>query len=431
MSTVIQFQDVSKQYRLGEVGTGALAEDLQRAWAKLLRKPDPFAKLGAENDRENKGGDYVWALKDVSFEVAQGEVLGIIGRNGAGKSTLLKLLSRITAPTTGTIKARGRIASLLEVGTGFHPELTGRENIYLNGAILGMSRSEVSKQLDQMIDFSGCAKYIDTPVKRYSSGMIVRLGFAVAAHLECEILVVDEVLAVGDIEFQRKCFGKMKDVASCGRTVLFVSHNMGAVSQLCQRGIVFERGRIAMEDSVSACVERYLAVDSDAFVTFTAKESSALSFHSVRIVNQRGTTTKSFFYDEPICIEMRYTNRACDPFTELGVRILSQEGVIVFTTQRSNRLSTQLSNESNLARVTIPGGFLTPGNYAITIGAHVPHKEILDLRESSVGFRIEETGSEFSSYSTDRYGVVFCECDWEDHSIQTAAVNTQESHDRH
>jgi lipopolysaccharide transport system ATP-binding protein len=431
VSAAIQFQEVSKLYRLGEVGTGALAGDVQRVWAKLRGKPDPFAKLGSVNDRENEGGDYVWALKDVSFEVEQGEVLGIIGRNGAGKSTLLKLLSRITAPTTGTIKARGRIASLLEVGTGFHPELTGRENIFLNGAILGMRRSEVSKQLDKMIDFSGCAKYIDTPVKRYSSGMIVRLGFAVAAHLECEILVVDEVLAVGDIEFQRKCFGKMRDVASGGRTVLFVSHNMGAVSQLCRRGIVFERGRIAMEDSVSACVERYLAVDSDAFVRFEPKGSSGVSFHSVRIVNKLGATSKSFFYDEPIIVEIHYTNRACDPFTELGVRVLSQEGVIVFTTQRSNHIATQLSGETNLARVKIPGGFLTPGNYAISIGAHVPHKEIFDLRESSVGFRIEETGSEFSSYSSERYGVVFCECDWEDHAIPQEELDRRVSHGRH
>jgi len=258
VSTAIQFQDVSKQYRLGEVGTGTLADDLHRAWAKLLGKPDPFAKVGVENNREEIGGEYIWALKDISFEVEQGEVLAIIGRNGAGKSTLLKLLSRIMAPTTGTIKARGRIASLLEVGTGFHPELSGRENIYLNGAILGMTRGEVTKQLDAMIDFSGCAKYIDTPVKRYSSGMTVRLGFAVAAHLECEILIVDEVLAVGDIDFQKKCIEKMQSISSGdGRTVLFVSHNLVSLRNLCQKGLVLQNGHVSFHGTADEAVSTY------------------------------------------------------------------------------------------------------------------------------------------------------------------------------
>ncbi|MFG0261471.1 MAG: ABC transporter ATP-binding protein [Novipirellula sp. JB048] len=250
MSTAILFENVSKQYRLGEVGTGALSHDLHRTWAKLRGKADPFATVGALNDREStekETSDYTWALKDISLDVQQGEILGIIGRNGAGKSTLLKLLSRVTAPTTGCIKAKGRIASLLEVGTGFHPELTGRENIYLNGAILGMRRHEITKQLDEIVEFSGCVKYIDTPVKRYSSGMMVRLGFAVAAHLQCEILVVDEVLAVGDAEFQKKCIGRMKDVASGGRTILFVSHNQQAIRTLTSKVIILEFGCLKFE----------------------------------------------------------------------------------------------------------------------------------------------------------------------------------------
>ena len=231
--TVIEIRNLSKIYRLGEVGTGTLSHDLNRWWHRVRGKEDPFLKLGQENKREVKGGDYVWALKDVNFDVKQGEVLGIIGKNGAGKSTLLKLLSRVTAPSTGTFKAKGRIASLLEVGTGFHPELTGRENIFLNGAILGMTKSEIKRKFDEIVDFAGVERYIDTPVKRYSSGMYVRLAFGVAAHLESEILIVDEVLAVGDAEFQSKCLGKMSEVtASEGRTVLFVSHNMGAVKNL-------------------------------------------------------------------------------------------------------------------------------------------------------------------------------------------------------
>lgn len=231
--TVIRVENLSKQYRLGMVGAGTLREDLIGLWYKIRGKEDPYLSLGETNDRSKAGNsDYVWALRDVNFEVKQGEVLGIIGKNGAGKSTLLKLLSRVTAPTTGSIKAKGRIASLLEVGTGFHPELTGKENIYLNGAIMGMRRSEISRKLDEIIDFAGVERYVDTPVKRYSSGMYVRLAFAVAAHLEPEILIVDEVLAVGDAEFQKKAIGKMQDVSSGqGRTVLFVSHNMKAVNR--------------------------------------------------------------------------------------------------------------------------------------------------------------------------------------------------------
>ena len=288
MTTAIRIESVSKLYRLGTVGTGTIAHDLNRWWHQIRGKEDPYAKIGQVNDRTKaakgeeqraegdasdpslgsppsalrsraSGPDYVWALRDINLEVQQGEVLGIIGRNGAGKSTLLKLLSRVTAPTTGSIKTKGRIASLLEVGTGFHPELTGRENIFLNGAILGMKRYEIAGQLDEIVDFSGCAKYVDTPVKRYSSGMMVRLGFAVAAYLRSEILIIDEVLAVGDSEFQKSCVAKMRSIHHQGRTILVVSHNMYVVRSICQRGVALTVGTITDDGDVNSVADRYLA----------------------------------------------------------------------------------------------------------------------------------------------------------------------------
>ena len=257
----IEFNNVGKMYRLGRVGTGTLSHDLNRWWTmNVLRKEDPYLRIGETNDRSKKGhSDYVWALRDISFKVEQGDVVGIIGKNGAGKSTLLKLLSRITSPSTGSIRYQGRIASLLEVGTGFHSEMTGRENIYMNGSIMGMTKKEITRKLDEIVDFAGVERYLDTPVKRYSSGMTVRLGFAVAAFLEPEILVVDEVLTVGDAEFQKKAIGKMNDVAKGeGRTVLFVSHNMAAVKNLCTRGVVLQNGMLAYDGSTDEAVNYYL-----------------------------------------------------------------------------------------------------------------------------------------------------------------------------
>ena len=256
---ILKAENISKQYRLGQVGTGTLSHDINRWWHKIRGKENPYLKIGETNDRSTKGtSDYVWALQDINFEVERGEVLGIIGKNGAGKSTLLKILSKVTAPTAGSIKSRGRIASLLEVGTGFNGEMTGRENIFLNGAILGMTKKEIASKLDEIIEFSGCERYIDTPVKRYSSGMTVRLAFAVAAFLEPEILVIDEVLAVGDAEFQKKAIGKMQDISrEGGRTVLFVSHNMAAVKSLCTRGIVLENGIVVFEGKIDDALEVY------------------------------------------------------------------------------------------------------------------------------------------------------------------------------
>ncbi len=256
----IKVENLSKAYQLGQIGTGTISRDLERFWTTKIRgKEDPFLKIGQTNDRTVKGeSDIVWSLKDINFEIEQGDAVGIIGRNGAGKSTLLKLLSRVTAPTTGNIKVKGRIASLLEVGTGFHPELTGRENIYLNGAILGMRKKEITRKFDEIVDFSGVERYIDTPVKRYSSGMYVRLAFAVAAHLESEILIVDEVLAVGDSEFQKKCLGKMSNVSKGeGRTVLFVSHNISSIKSLCNKGLFLENGNLKKSGKISEIIEAY------------------------------------------------------------------------------------------------------------------------------------------------------------------------------
>ncbi len=257
---ILKAENISKQYRLGQVGTGTMAHDLNRWWHQIRGKENPYLKIGDINDRSTKGtSDYVWALQDINFEVERGEVLGIIGKNGAGKSTLLKILSKVTAPTTGNIKFKGRVASLLEVGTGFHGEMTGRENIFLNGAILGMTKKEIASKLDEIIDFSGCERYIDTPVKRYSSGMYVRLAFAVAAFLDPEILIVDEVLAVGDAEFQKKAIGKMQDISrSGGRTVLFVSHNMDSIMRLCSKSILLKNGRIIDYDITSKVIDNYL-----------------------------------------------------------------------------------------------------------------------------------------------------------------------------
>ena len=259
-NTVIEFNNVGKQYILGTIGTGTLSQDLNRWWAHIRGKEDPYLKIGETNDRTQKGDSrFVWALRDINFKIEQGDVVGIIGKNGAGKSTLLKILSRVTSPTTGDIKIKGRIASLLEVGTGFHPEMTGRENIFMNGSIMGMTKTEIKSKFDEIVDFAGVAKYVDTPVKRYSSGMMVRLGFAIAAHLEPEILVVDEVLAVGDAEFQKKAIGKMQDVSKGeGRTVLFVSHNMAAVRSLCTRGILLKNGMVDFVGSIPATLDHYL-----------------------------------------------------------------------------------------------------------------------------------------------------------------------------
>ncbi len=332
--TAIEFENISKQYRLGLVSTKTLSHDLNRWWqTSILGKEDPYLKIGETNDRSKKGeSDYVWALKDINFKVEQGDVVGIIGKNGAGKSTLLKLLSRVTGPTIGTIRARGRIASLLEVGTGFHPEMTGRENIYLNGAIMGMTKAEIDRKLDEIVDFSGCERYLDTPVKRYSSGMTVRLGFAVAAHLDPEILVVDEVLAVGDAEFQKKAIGKMQDVSRGeGRTVLFVSHNMGAVRNLCTSGLVLKNGQIDFMGTSEESIEHYLTfnkleeecIKKVFYTPETMPDSKDVGFLSIEF--EKGNN--SFSTLEPIVFKIKIKANKTVEDCRINTTIFSREEI--------------------------------------------------------------------------------------------------------
>ncbi len=335
--TAIEFENISKQYRLGLVSTKTLSHDLNRWWqTSILGKEDPYLKIGETNDRATKGeSEYVWALKDINFKIEQGDVVGIIGKNGAGKSTLLKLLSRVTGPTTGTIRARGRIASLLEVGTGFHPEMTGRENIYLNGAIMGMTKAEIDRKLDEIVDFSGCERYLDTPVKRYSSGMTVRLGFAVAAHLDPEILVVDEVLAVGDAEFQKKAIGKMQDVSKGeGRTVLFVSHNMASIRALCRMGVLLENGMVRMTDDIESVVSTYQRIssskaDTDLALRTDRKGNGKIRLVDMEVCNIHGEKVDSISTGDPFQIVLYLKNNAwtsAEVVKELSVGINDEYG---------------------------------------------------------------------------------------------------------
>jgi lipopolysaccharide transport system ATP-binding protein len=363
---ILKAENISKQYRLGVVGTGTLSHDINRWWHKIRGKEDPYLKIGEANQREEAGSSpYVWALKDINFEVQQGEVLGIIGKNGAGKSTLLKILSKVTNPTTGIIKSRGRIASLLEVGTGFHPELTGRENVFLNGAILGMTKAEIRAKLDEIISFSGCERYIDTPVKRYSSGMKVRLAFAVAAHLEPEILVVDEVLAVGDAEFQKKAIGKMQDISrGDGRTVLFVSHNMAAVQSLCTRAIVLEHGRVIYEGKTSEVISNYLnsKKESSAFISKLNNdfiESISLENGKIRTnYFEVGDHFKLSVNFKQVVLNEKYQNLG------MGFYITKNGNIVAGDT---TYFAKNFELNSKFVHYRIPNLHLTPGNYSISI----------------------------------------------------------------
>jgi len=374
MSVILKAENISKQYRLGQVGTGTLGHDLNRWWASLRGKEDPYLKVGAVNDRSAKANeDYVWALRDINFEVKQGEVLGIIGKNGAGKSTLLKILSRVTSPTTGSIKTRGRIASLLEVGTGFHGELTGRENIFMNGAILGMTKNEIKSKLDEIIDFSGCEMYIDTPVKRYSSGMTVRLGFAVAAHLEPEILVIDEVLAVGDAEFQKKAIGKMQDLSiGQGRTVLFVSHNMASVKSLCTRGIVLEKGCNVYEDTADKAVSYYLKEYQDEsnqelrFRTDRIGDTTIFKFEEITIEDIFGNYVTSLISGQSYKFRIKFSRAEIIDIRKILVTIGikdNQDNLICFWS--FDELGFSFNNNSNSIILNIPKFMLRAGNYRI------------------------------------------------------------------
>jgi len=414
---IIHVENLSKAYQIGQIGTGTISRDIERFWiTKVLGKDDPFLKIGETNDRSSKGtSDIVWSLKDINFEINQGEAVGIIGKNGAGKSTLLKLLSRVTAPTNGEIKVKGRIASLLEVGTGFHPELSGRENIYLNGAILGMRKKEITSKLDEIIDFSGVERYIDTPVKRYSSGMYVRLAFAVAAHLESEILIVDEVLAVGDAEFQKKCLGKMGDISKGqGRTVLFVSHNMAAVKSLCSRGIFLENGMVKKDDIVERAVGAYLSGDSESQNQKTfSKDYDKKQFSLQQISINPVGNNDDYVLDEyqEIEINTTFTVKEIDQSMHFTYVLNNEIGEPLFTFSHvSGGVHLQLG--LNEVRCVLPKGFLNIGSYFMSFYVIENAKTTLFVEKDIMTFTIQEGERPIGSWMGKEPGFIKPVFDW-------------------
>jgi len=401
----IELENVSKQYRLGLVSTGTLGDDLNRWWVmNVLHKEDPYLKIGETNDRSKKGSsNYVWALKDITFNVEQGDVVGIIGKNGAGKSTLLKLLSRVTTPSTGEIRIRGRLASLLEVGTGFHPEMTGRENIFMNGAIMGMTKQEIAGKLDEIIDFSGCERYIDTPVKRYSSGMKVRLGFAVAAHLEPEILVVDEVLAVGDAEFQKKAIGKMKDVAKGGgRTVLFVSHNMTAVKSLCRSGVLLENGMVKETGPIDDIVGHYLRGDNetDNHKYWSNPTIKKESFELLEI----GVRRKGHNFDDVIRMDqeselyIRYRLKEHYESLHMSFHCKNEQGEKIFASVGYGQYEPKHEKGEYELICDFPANFFNFGTFSIDLIVAKNKVNVLAREEDIISFTISNKAIELGSW---------------------------------
>ena len=390
---ILKAENISKQYRLGQVGTGTISHDLNRWWHQIRGKENPYLKIGDTNDRSTVGSsDYVWALKDINFEVERGEVLGIIGKNGAGKSTLLKILSRVTAPTTGGVKTKGRIASLLEVGTGFHPELTGRENIYLNGAILGMSKSEITRKLDEIIDFSGVERYIDTPVKRYSSGMYVRLAFAVAAHLESEILIVDEVLSVGDAEFQKKCLSKMGDISKGqGRTVLFVSHNMPSVKSLCNKGILLEHGKIIKDDKIDEVITKYMTNDEASSFEYENNECSLKSFE---ILNSKGVQSINISNGEDLTMILTLEIKKVNPDFGFCIAIYNEydELITAINSYHINKKIINLKRGQYSLSVVVPKYVFNTGLYTVNFHFNSISGAIYKKMERITAFNIYDDG---------------------------------------
>jgi lipopolysaccharide transport system ATP-binding protein len=394
----IKVENLSKAYQLGQIGTGTISRDLERFWTTKIRgKEDPFLKIGQTNDRTVKGeSDIVWSLKDINFEIEQGDAIGIIGRNGAGKSTLLKLLSRVTAPTTGNIKVKGRIASLLEVGTGFHPELTGRENIYLNGAILGMRKKEITRKFDEIVDFSGVERYIDTPVKRYSSGMYVRLAFAVAAHLESEILIVDEVLAVGDAEFQKKCLGKMGDVTKTeGRTILFVSHNMVAVKSLCNKGILLKNGIKTFDGLSIDTIKEYQKIESTEntrYVKWSLDE--APGDHRARIISisVQPTVGEQIDFNSGINVIFNVHSKINSSSLDVTFNLKNQDEVLVLQHGVLLAESSNLTEGHYIVKANIPAYILNEGIYKLDVWLGLGGAEMLGKRvENALSFSVEKS----------------------------------------
>jgi lipopolysaccharide transport system ATP-binding protein len=418
MATAIKVENLSKIYRLGEIGTGTISRDLERFFKmKILKQEDPFLRIGEANDRATKGAsDIVYSLKDINFEIEQGDAVGIIGRNGAGKSTLLKILSKVTSPTTGKINIKGRVASLLEVGTGFHPELTGRENIYLNGAILGMRKKEIDRKFDEIVDFSGVERYIDTPVKRYSSGMYVRLAFAVAAHLESEILIVDEVLAVGDAEFQKKCLGKMGEVSKAeGRTVLFVSHNLAAVKQLCNKGLCLSNGLLIDNDTSDIVAKNYiksgLFSSSFKFINYEAKSTDILLAEV--LLNEDAVL--SIEQDFELSIKYQLEKNLIGSIINF---IISNEEQIIwqsFDTDCDNHLLDLRESGVYQTKIIVPAYSIKPGKFNISIGIGIANSSIICQHDKALSIELISNSNKyvFISYREDRVGVVPSYIKWE------------------
>jgi lipopolysaccharide transport system ATP-binding protein len=422
-NTAIKAQDISKVYRLGEIGTGTVSRDLERWFARMRGKEDPFLKIGETNDRTVKGdSDVVYSLRNINFEIEQGDAVGVIGRNGAGKSTLLKILSRVTTPTTGKIKVKGRVASLLEVGTGFHPELTGRENIYLNGAILGMRKKEITRKLDQIIDFSGVERYIDTPVKRYSSGMYVRLAFAVAAHLESEILVVDEVLAVGDVDFQKKCLGKMNDVSKGeGRTVLFVSHNMQAINTLCRSVLLLQNGETAFFGNVKEGMNLYLSnqnhvINSQMMQELLLQTASDEVFELVDFsITQKGSDGDEFVSSAPIKIQFDYKIKKEVAGLRVGFDLLEKTSEIIlfrsFHDDDAESIETKQPGTYN-AQVEIPANFLKQGSYLINLAIGIHNVRWIVFDTAKIQLNINNISGVNKLYADERPGIIMPGVHW-------------------
>jgi homopolymeric O-antigen transport system ATP-binding protein len=429
---IIEVEKLSKLYHLGLIGGTTFRDSVEHWWHRMRGEEEKCYKIGkkklmisADDPQAGREPNTMWALKDISFSVQQGEIIGIIGKNGAGKSTLLKILARITEPSSGEAVLRGRVASLLEVGTGFHPELTGRENIYLNGAMLGMRKLEIDRKFDEIVAFAEIEKFIDTPVKRYSSGMYVRLAFAVAAHLEPEILLVDEVLAVGDVSFQKKCLGKMGEVAKQGRTVLFVSHNMGMITQLCKKGIYMDAGKIAYSGDIDSVVSTYLtATSATASIEDLERsrgktgEVSKVFFRKVAVANHEGLELLEGDVRQPIYLNLEYEVTTSLKNIELSLRIDDYSGRPIFTTSQSDcSPECLISRKPGVYQVTIkiPEMFLMPNKYFVSVFAHEPNVQFYAFNEHILSFSIIETGTKVAKYDTHRaLGAIIIDLPWEE-----------------
>ena len=425
---VIVAENISKRYLIGHQSSGG-GDGVRHILENIFRNPVKWFKQRREQKQMEE--EEFWALRDVSFSINEGDVVGVIGRNGAGKSTLLKVLSRITEPTTGRIEIGGRVASLLEVGTGFHGDLTGRENIFLNGAILGMTKVEIKRKFDEIVAFSEIEKFLDTPVKRYSSGMFVRLAFAVAAHLEPEILIIDEVLAVGDIAFQKKCLGKMNEVARGGRTVLFVSHNMAVMRQICSQGILLNQGCVVKTGTINEVVDTYLAAGAEHEGHWQRKapipDKPGIFFEEVTVLNKDGERAGHLDCTESFTVEIKAVSTGTFPKGQIAMAIHNKEGVAILTSGNSDALRDYhtFTPGHYSFRVKVPGNFLSPDNYYLRIVAHSPRVQLYDLLDSTISFSVEDVGSLRSVLRDDRSGLVEPLLEWtSEHSAKKPATKT-------